>query len=418
MKVVMLLGRSTGGIGTHVAQLSADLRTQGAEVLVVTHPFTAGHFELGTALLCWPGSAGPVRALRDFRRLRRLSRTADIVHAHGHQAGLLGTMLTLSLGRRSARRRDPGRRVPALVVSQHNMVLPDSGGQLLKRLSQRWVARRADLSTGASSDLVAQARAFGAGRAELAEVPSPRVPELLAQAPADRADRDRIRQRLLTSLLPEQPDTPGGADIPGGADASGGADIGGVSGQPLRGRPGLPDASAPLVVTISRIAPQKNLPVLVQAASLLPRSCTWVVLGDGDPQLMDQLRRQVGGLAAPVHFVGRRGEVDQWLRAAEVFVLPSEWEARALVVQEAMAAGTPVVATDVGGLHDLVLGTGLLIPPGDPGSIATAIEQVLSDPALRARLVDQGREAASALPDGSDTAAQWLGWYSQTLLMT
>jgi glycosyltransferase involved in cell wall biosynthesis len=406
MKVLMLLGRSTGGIGTHVAQLSADLRARGVDVLVVTHPLTAGHFELGPTLLCWPGSAGPVRALADLRRLRALSRTADIVHAHGHQAGLLATLLTLSPGRRSGRRRDSGHRAPALVVSQHNAVLPGSGGQLFKRFSQRWVARRADLSTGASSDLVARARAFGAGRAELAEVPSPRVPELLAQAPADRADRDRIRQRLLSSLLPDQADT---ADQP---------DTAGGSGRSLRGPSDLPDPSAPLVVTISRIAPQKSLPVLVQAASLLRRRCTWVVLGDGDPQLLDQLRRQASTLGAAVQFVGRRGEVDQWLRAAEVFVLPSEWEARALVVQEAMAAGTPVVATDVGGLHDLVLGTGLLIAPGDPEAIADAVDRVLADPVLRATLVEQGREAATALPDGSDTAARWLGWYSQTLRMT
>jgi len=416
MKVVMLLGRSTGGIGTHVAQLSADLRTQGVEVLVVTHPLTAGHFELGPTLLCWPGSAGPVRALRDFRRLRQLNRTADIVHAHGHQAGLLATLVTLAPGRRSGRHQDLGHRTPALVVSQHNVVLQGSGGQLLKRWSQRWVARRADLSTGASSDLVAQARALGAGRAELAEVPSPRVPELLAHDPADRADRDRIRERLLLSLLPDPPDTSVGPDTSAGTSV--GPDTVSGTGRPLRGPSGLPDASAPLVVTISRIAPQKNLPVLVQAASLLPRRCTWVVLGDGDPQLMDQLRRQASALAAPVLFVGRLAEVDQWLRAAEVFVLPSEWEARALVVQEAMAAGTPVVATDVGGLHDLVLGNGLLIPPGDPEPIAEAIEQVLADPELRARLVEQGRQAANALPNGSDTAARWLGWYIQTLRMT
>ena len=83
-----------------------------------------------------------------------------------------------------------------------------------------------------------------------------------------------------------------------------------------------------------------------------------------------------------------------------------------------MAAGTPVVATDVGGLHDLVAGTGLLVSPADPGAIASATDRVLSDPALREDLVARGREAAKALPDGSDTAARWLRWYSQTLLMT
>jgi glycosyltransferase involved in cell wall biosynthesis len=142
-----------------------------------------------------------------------------------------------------------------------------------------------------------------------------------------------------------------------------------------------------------------------------------VVLGDGDPQLLAQLRREASALAAPVHFVGPRSEVDKWLRGAEVFVLPSEWEARALVVQEAMAAGTPVVATDVGGLHDLVGGTGLLVPPGDPEPIAKAIDRILADSRLREELAAHGREVAKTLPDGSDTATRWLAWYSETLLM-
>lgn len=375
MKVIMLLGRSTGGIGTHVAQLSADLRDRGVDVMVVTHPLTAANFDLGPVRLWWPGSAGRVRAVRDFRALRALAAAADIVHAHGHQGALLATLSTL--GMRDSRQK------PKLIVSQHNTVLEGSGRQGLKRLAQRWVAARADLVTGASSDLVKEAQAFGAGRTALAQVPSPRVPELLAQPPAQAAARARIRRGLLSSLAPDQQD------------------------------PGVP-----LVVTICRIAPQKNLPQLVQAASRLRQTCTWVVLGDGDPQLLVQLRAQAGALGAPVHFVGARSDADQWLRGAEVFVLPSQWEARALVVQEAMAAGTPVVATDVGGLHDLVTGTGLLVPPGDTGAIAKATDSVLADPGLREELAARGREVAKALPDGRDTASWWLAWYAETLLMT
>lgn len=383
----MLLGRSTGGIGTHVGQLSQDLRHRGVDVLVVTHPLTAGHFDLAPVQLCWPGSAGVVHALRDFRLLRRLVRSADIVHAHGHQSGLLAVLATRSAGGR--------RRRPPVVVSLHNTVLKGSGRQSLKRMSQRWVARHASLVTGASSDLVAEALAFGAGRAALAEVPSPRVPGLLAQPPADGSARARILQSLLETSDPDR------------------------SGRPDRAEPARPaNPVAPLVVTISRIAPQKNLPVLVQAAARLRHTCVWVVLGSGDPRLLAQLRQQASALSAPVLFLGSSNEIDQWLRAAEVFVLPSQWEARALVVQEAMAAGTPVVATDVGGLHDLVSGTGLLVPPGDPDAIAGAVDRVLADPILREELAAHGREAVAQLPDGSDTAGRWLRWYSQTLRMT
>lgn len=414
----MLLGRSTGGIGTHVAQLSADLRERGVEVLVVTHPVTAEHFDLGPVRLWWPGSSGLARTVRDLRALRRLTSTADVVHAHGHQGALLGTVVTLrsprgrATGVEARRLRVPASRAPRLIVSQHNAVLEGSGREGLKRIAQRWVARRADLVTGASSDLVEEALRFGAARARLAMVPSPRVPDLLAQRPADGPGRARLRRTLLASL---------GHDtaVAGTAVADTVVADTVVAGTAVADREGadMQDA-APLVVTISRIAPQKNLQVLVQAASRLSHRCTWVVLGGGEPLLLAQLRQQASDLAAPVHFVGARADVGQWLRAAEVFVLPSQWEARALVVQEAMAAGTPVVASDVGGLHDLVAGSGLLVRAGDPEAVAKATDSLLADPGLREELTAAGRESAADLPNGSDTAAQWLAWYVETQLMT
>jgi len=390
----MLLGRSAGGVGTHVAELSANLRERGVHVIVVTHPFTAQRFDLGPVRLWWPGSSGSAGALRDFRRLRRLASTSDIVHAHGHQGALLAMLATLAnhntqarLSRRPKLRvprlRAPKPRTPRTVVTHHNAVLAGSGRQGLKRLVQRWVAARADLMTAVSRDLVEDALRFGARRAELADVPSPKVPELLAQQPADGPTRTRIRAALLSSISLDQ--------------------------QSL---------ALPLVVTISRIAPQKSLPVLVEAASRMRSACTWVVLGDGDPKLLDQLRQQARVLGATVHFVGARSDADQWLRAAEVFVLPSEWEGQPLVVQEALAAGTPVVATDVGGLRDMVSGAGLLVMPGDPAEVARATDRVLADPVLRDDLAARGRLVAKALPDGRDTASKWLALYVETMLMT
>lgn len=376
----MLLGRSTGGIGTHVAELSANLRDRGEDVIVVTHPLTAQRFDFGTVMLWWPGATGWVHGVRDFKLLRRLVVTSDIVHAHGHQAALLASLATIGTRRGLGRATTGG---PKVIVTQHNTVLAGSGRQGLKRLVQRWVARHADLMTGVSRDLVEESLGFGARRAELADVPSPRVPELLAQPRADESSRARIRASLLASLGPDHP-----------------------------------DFALPLVVTISRIAPQKNLPVLVEAASVMRHACTWVVLGDGDPELLAKLKRQARALGAPVHLIGARSDAGRWLSAAEVFVLPSQWEGQPLVVQEAMAAGTPVVATDVGGMHDMVSGTGLLVIPGDSAAIADATDRVLGDPGLRADLADRGRVVAEGLPNGRDTASKWLALYTETLRMT
>lgn len=365
----MLVGRSTGGIGTHAVDLAEGLRALGAEVSFVTDPMTADRFAIAGALLWWPGGpAEPVESLRHVWRLRRLVRGADVVHAHGHQAGLLATMVTV------------GTRTP-VVVSQHNAVLGSGGLRArLSGLVQRFVARRAALVTAASSDLVDEAQRHGARDARLAAVPSPRVPGLLDQEPLDA----EARHSLATELLRDN-----------GIDA---------------------ELGAPLVLTIARIAPQKDLKTLVDAAGAA--RAQWVVVGDGDTDLLSRLRQRVEAEGVPVHFVGPQAAPDRWLRAAEVFVLPSLWEARALVVQEAMAAGVPVVATDTGGLKDLVAGVGTLVPVGDPAAVAAAVERYLADPAARHTASVAGRELARSWDDGKATASRWHEWYSAMLGMT
>jgi glycosyltransferase involved in cell wall biosynthesis len=370
MRVVLLVGRSTGGIGTHVGQLVADLRQLGPEVVVVTHPLTAQRFGWDDARTWWPHDPRHLlAAVRNLRRLRALVAGADVVHAHGHQAGLVATLLTVAAPR------------PGLVVSQHNLVLAGSGLRRVKAAAQRLVARRADLVTGASTDLVEQARALGAADARLARVPSPKVPALLAEPVLDAAGRAALAGRLL----------------------------GPAAGRPLRSGADQPQ----LVLTVSRIAPQKDLEVLVTAAAAVHAACRFVVVGDGDPDLRARLQEQIRRTGAPVELVGARDDVAQLLRAADVFVLPSAWEARALVVQEAMAAGTPVVASDVGGLRDLVAGSGPLVAAGDAEGLARAVDTLLADPGLRAQAARAGRKAAAALPDGPSAAREWVRWYEK-----
>jgi glycosyltransferase involved in cell wall biosynthesis len=371
MRVAMVVGRSTGGIGLHVVDLTARLRELGDEVVTVTDDLTADRFDLRDALRWWPARGGGVRGLlADLRRMHGLARTSDVVHAHGHQAGLFAVVAAM------------GTRTP-VVVSQHNAVLGGRGRgprAALSRVVQSLVARRAALVTGASSDLVAVARHHGARDARLAPVPSPRVPALLGTPPAGVAERRTRAAELLRAA-------------------------------------GLADTGA-LVLTISRIAPQKSLDVLVDAAARLDVPVQWVVVGDGDPGLLADLRQRARRLAAPVHFVGAVADPTPWLGAAEVFVLPSRWEARALVVQEAMAAGLPVVAGDTGGLHDLVDGAGILVPVGDTPGFAGAVERVLGDPELRGRLSQQGRDRASTWEDGLAAARRWREWYSALPGMT
>ncbi|MDN5789622.1 MAG: glycosyltransferase family 4 protein [Micrococcales bacterium] len=388
MRVLMVLGRSSGGIGAHVDALTTDLRRLGHQVRIVTDAGTAEHFGWSDADQLWPlrGGAGLIEAPLDWHRIRRLAQSCDVVHAHGHQAALVAAIAVLRAGRQGG--------PPALVVSLHNDLPASGAGVRTFTAAIGWALRRADLVTGASPDLVALARECGAHTVELATVASPRVAALLADegkgaAPGPDPQRDPQRhQQDRRNALRRQ----------------------------LLAGAGIDDPGRPLVLTVSRVAPQKDLSTLVQAAARSRVPATWVVVGGGDDPLRARLEQELRGIrteaGVELHFVGPCSDVSSWLRAATVFALSSRWEARALVVQEAMAAGLPVVATRVGGLPELVGGAGLLVPPGDPPALAEAVDALLRDPERAARLGIAGRlEAASWATPGQE-ARRWGGRYA------
>ena len=104
-----------------------------------------------------------------------------------------------------------------------------------------------------------------------------------------------------------------------------------------------------------------------------------------------------------MRFLGRRADVPALMAAADVVVLPSMWEGQPLVLQEALRAGRPLVASRAGGIPDLTGEDGaLLVPPGDATALAGAVLSILDDPAAAARLVVAATERARGLPDASD----------------
>jgi glycosyltransferase involved in cell wall biosynthesis len=133
--------------------------------------------------------------------------------------------------------------------------------------------------------------------------------------------------------------------------------------------------------------------LLAAAARLAPRapSLRYVFCGAG--RELEALRRVAVGLDGAVVFAGFRPDIGACLAAADVAALPSLQEGLGVAVLEAMAAGLPVVASRVGGLGEAVVHgeTGLLVPPGDAGALAAALDRVAGDPAFRARLGAAGR---------------------------
>jgi len=150
---------------------------------------------------------------------------------------------------------------------------------------------------------------------------------------------------------------------------------------------------------VARLSHEKCHCHLISAVNeLLHRGCDveLKIVGSGD--LRDDLFEQAArlGLGSHVDFMGTRSDVPELLRGFDIFVLPSRFEGLPLTVIEAMASGLPVVATQVGGLAELVQDgvNGLLVPPEDPSALADAIETLVRAPELCARMGRAGREIA------------------------
>jgi glycosyltransferase involved in cell wall biosynthesis len=159
---------------------------------------------------------------------------------------------------------------------------------------------------------------------------------------------------------------------------------------------GIP-ARAPVVGTVASLSTPKNLQLLLMAAAEVVRSlpqCRFVIAGDG-PQ-RDALRAQANALGLDNHllFLGYRPDVSAILSALDVFVLSSAWEGLPLVLLEAMAAGKPIVSTDVGGCREAVVDgvNGTLVPPGAAAALATAIVRYCTDGEQARRAGGRSRE--------------------------
>jgi 2-deoxystreptamine N-acetyl-D-glucosaminyltransferase/2-deoxystreptamine glucosyltransferase len=154
----------------------------------------------------------------------------------------------------------------------------------------------------------------------------------------------------------------------------------------------------PRVAYVGRLAAQKNVGVLIEAFARCPGAASLVVVGDGPCRAA--LERRARASRREVRFTGfiDHARIPGVLRHVDVLVLPSAYEELGSVLVEAMATGLPVVASDVGGIPDLVRDgqNGLLVTPGCPVALAGAIGRLLGDPRTAARL---GAEARRTVRD-------------------
>ncbi len=142
----------------------------------------------------------------------------------------------------------------------------------------------------------------------------------------------------------------------------------------------------------------------------------FAVVGDGP--LKDNLQARIDAEGLPVRLLGHRDDVADLLGAADVFLLTSHWEARALVLQEALQVGVPVVATAVGGVPELVGDSAVLAPAGDSDALADGVLRIFSDPDLAAAMRTEGGKLAAGWPDEDEVAKNLLDIYAGLVATT
>jgi glycosyltransferase involved in cell wall biosynthesis len=155
------------------------------------------------------------------------------------------------------------------------------------------------------------------------------------------------------------------------------------------------------IVVVANLRPEKGHDVLIDAAVHVLRTfpdARFEFVGSGPERDRLLTLANSRGVGHAFDFVGHQDDVAARLAAADIFVLPSRSEAFPNAVLEAMAAGLPVVASDVGGIPDLVDDgrTGVLVPAGDPRALSDRICRLIGDPAYAASLGNAGRADVEA----------------------
>jgi glycosyltransferase involved in cell wall biosynthesis len=149
------------------------------------------------------------------------------------------------------------------------------------------------------------------------------------------------------------------------------------------------------VGSIGRLSWQKGYDVLVDALARMPETEA-VIVGEGPQRKNIERCARDAGVGGRLTLVGWSDDARSYLRRFDAFVLPSRFEGFPLVILEAMLAGVPVIATDVGSVSESVTDgdTGILVAPEDPAALAEAIRRVLADPELARRIGERGRQVA------------------------
>lgn len=344
VRVAFVLTRQepVGGAQVHVRDLSAHLAGQGHHVLIVcgaalteNGPFSelvrSRHVDVVT-VAALQRTLAPHRDVRAWGALRNQLRqfSPDIVSTHSSKAGVLGRLAARSIG------------VPALFTA-HGWAFAD-GVPRRRAMVYRHIERTV----------------------------SPLASRIITVSEADREVALRYRIAPGSRLAVVHNGMP---DIP----------------KSLRADPFL---DPPRMLMVARFQEQKDHATLFRALKSLkhvPWSLDLIGGGPGRDRAEEFVTQL--GLESRVHFRGQQDDVAGWLASSQLFLLISKWEGFPRSILEAMRAGLPVIASDVGGCAEAVeIGSnGFLVRRGDDRTLAQLLENLLKRPELRAQLGAEGR---------------------------
>ncbi len=359
VRVLRVIARmNVGGPAYHVSVLSGRLDYERYETLLLTGALGSGEgsFEelaqrYGATRRVVPGLRPALNPASDLRALVSLMRTIrrfrpDVVHTHTAKAGALGRLAAIIT---------PGVR-PVIVHTYHGHVLSGYFGRALNaiyRNIERLLAMKSDCLIGVSTATVE----------ELVE---------LRVAPARKFRAIPIGLDLERLLAVERSE-----------------------GAPLRAKLGV-GADDVLAVFVGRLVPIKRVDLLIEAVALAratEQRLRVAIVGDGELRCALEQQSSRLGMREAVRFLGFRRDLAAIAAASDLAVLASDNEGTPVALIEAAAAGLPMVATNVGGVPDIVTpATGILVARGNTRAFADALLRLTNDRGSRNRLGLAARE--------------------------
>ncbi len=348
INLLQLIRPAAGGMKEHLCDLVANLDRERFNILVACPPDSAVAQEvaaLGIEVIP-VDLKGEISLRSDLKVIRQLvailkERRIDLLHAHSSKAGLVGRVAAILAG------------TPAIVFTVHNFIFYDNLSSLKKRL----YAIAEKVLAYPTNTIITVSNALRDGIIKTEGINPEKIVTIYNGIDIhpfeETIDRDGVRQILKLG-------------------------------------PG------PVIGTVARLAPQKGICYLVEAAARVVKEypeAQFLIAGDGP--LLPELEQQAADLGVKdnIRFLGYWEDIAQLFVVMDIFVLPSVTEGLGLTVLEALAAERPVIATNVGGLPEIVhLGqTGLLAQVKDPGDLAKQILYLLNNPGEAERMAVTGK---------------------------